>query len=363
MSRSNTSSITGQLERFVATVHRRMMVLRGVERVGWCVLGGCAVSLILMPILIWRGQGVGELLAATFGLAGAAGVAWGIAARPTKLAAAIEADRQLKLADLLGTALMIRQQGGLDDALNASVLAIAEARCGQMSPSTVMLHRLGARGWGGIALAAALVGGVALFGGERNRAEAHVDRPLSWQDAERAADETNHTQFASAADMRRSAPGTGGDDDDDANNASRQSPDLQTDHNAGADGAAARSPNGASATESGNGAGASQSATKGHGDDTAPRGPIAGGTTKNPAPNGNSTPAGGTGAAASDDARAGGSGAGGTTTTAGGKHRHAAPVWQSDAWPADRQAARSALQNGHIPDAYRDLVRDYFERE
>src|SRR5260221_12941001 len=100
--------VTSQFDRFIAAVHRRMLLLGGLERVGLCVLGGCAVSLILMPILIWRGQGVWELLAATLGAAAVAGAAWGIAARPTKLAAAMEADRQLKLSDLLGTALTLR---------------------------------------------------------------------------------------------------------------------------------------------------------------------------------------------------------------------------------------------------------------
>jgi hypothetical protein len=33
----------------------------------------------------------------------------------------------------------------------------------------------------------------------------------------------------------------------------------------------------------------------------------------------------------------------------------------SNSWPADR-AANNAIDRGQIPDAYRDLVRDYFER-
>jgi hypothetical protein len=40
--------------------------------------------------------------------------------------------------------------------------------------------------------------------------------------------------------------------------------------------------------------------------------------------------------------------------------RNAAP-WTSDRWPADRAAALQAVQDGRVPDAYRDLVRDYFD--
>ena len=38
------------------------------------------------------------------------------------------------------------------------------------------------------------------------------------------------------------------------------------------------------------------------------------------------------------------------------------PPWQSQSWPADAARASDALHHGGIPDAYRDLVRDYFAR-
>src|SRR5438477_444062 len=159
-------------ESFVRAVHRRMVVLRALERVGICVLGGCVILLILMPILIWRGQATLELVGAALGAGALAGFAWGIASRPTQLAAAVEADRQLKWADLLSTAQSVRQ-GGHDDEFSRSILAIVEARSRQASPSAVVLNRIGARGWGGIGLALALVAGLSLMGGaEKNRSEA-----------------------------------------------------------------------------------------------------------------------------------------------------------------------------------------------
>ena len=54
-------------ESFVRAVHRRMVVLRALERVGICLLGGCVILLILMPILIWRGQATLELVGAALG--------------------------------------------------------------------------------------------------------------------------------------------------------------------------------------------------------------------------------------------------------------------------------------------------------
>lgn len=41
--------------------------------------------------------------------------------------------------------------------------------------------------------------------------------------------------------------------------------------------------------------------------------------------------------------------------------RRVAP-WMTDAWPERRAAALSAVDAGRVPDAYRDLVRDYFDR-
>jgi len=56
-------------ERFLRAVHRRMVLLRGAERIGLCLLAGCAAALVLVPILIWRGQGSGEVVAAILGAA------------------------------------------------------------------------------------------------------------------------------------------------------------------------------------------------------------------------------------------------------------------------------------------------------
>src|SRR5205823_8030664 len=96
--RTRNSNVSGDFhfESFLRAVHQRMVLLRALERMGICVLAGCVISLILMPILIWRGQATFELLAASLGTGAFAGLVWGIASRPTRLTAAVEADRQLK---------------------------------------------------------------------------------------------------------------------------------------------------------------------------------------------------------------------------------------------------------------------------
>jgi hypothetical protein len=38
-------------------------------------------------------------------------------------------------------------------------------------------------------------------------------------------------------------------------------------------------------------------------------------------------------------------------------------VWRGQGWAADQEAARAAIRSGAVPDAYRGLVREYFERE
>jgi hypothetical protein len=39
-----------------------------------------------------------------------------------------------------------------------------------------------------------------------------------------------------------------------------------------------------------------------------------------------------------------------------------ATPWSGADWPAARAAALRAIDGGRVPDAYRNLVRDYFDR-
>ncbi|MDB5320725.1 MAG: hypothetical protein JWN40_2356 [Phycisphaerales bacterium] len=342
-------------ERFLRAVHLRMVLLRGVERIGLCLLAGCAAAIVLVPILILRGQGTGELVAALLGAAAVAGLAWGVAARPTKLAAAIEADRQLGLSDLLGTALMLRRMGAPDE-MDRTVLAMAEARCRQASASAVVLNRLGVRSWGGIGLAAALVIGLSLLGADPNRATAAraAAGPRSWQEIEAQQEKENASRAAANSDFRRAKPGQGGDDDDPLN-AAVSHPDPAT----GTVTSNPASKNGDGGSQEGSGAGAGQSASRGG--SSTPANPLSAGSANTTGADSRATSAGGgAGAASEGSAKATGASGGAAGVN---QPRKPAPVWRGESWPADQDAAKAAIRNGQIPDAYRDLVREYFERE
>src|SRR5207247_1177225 len=82
------------------------------------------------------------------------GLTWGLARRPRLIDAAMTADRQLQLADLLATALAV---GSDVDPWARAVVAVADQRCRSLSPDAVVLRRFGGRAWGGIGLATALV--------------------------------------------------------------------------------------------------------------------------------------------------------------------------------------------------------------
>src|SRR5688500_16527219 len=148
--------IRGPLERFTKRLHRRYVLLRTLERVAICVLAACLAASALIPVLLWRGQSAWTLTVAAMGAGVLAGLVWALKDPPSDVDAATEADRQLGLADLLATALAVRDSADSDPWAGA-VLATADVRCGTLSPSTVVLHRLGGRAWAGVGLAASLV--------------------------------------------------------------------------------------------------------------------------------------------------------------------------------------------------------------
>jgi hypothetical protein len=337
-----------QLEVFVGALHRRMVAVRALERTGLGLLAGCAVCLVLMPILLWRGEATGTLATAALCTGGVAGLIWALVRRPTTLQATIEADRQLGLSDLLGTALTISRDAA-GGSMEATVLALADARCRGVSPSAIALNRLGARSWGGIALAGALVAGLGLFGGQTPGSAAQASGPRTWQEIESAQDQQNTTHIAIAPDFRRAKPGTGQDDDPSSANQSTSQDSTGTNAKTSA------TNNGAGSAEQGTGAGSAVSPSKGNGDGH--HDPVAGGNTAGGIKTGNTAGGGGTNATVEGGT---GTSSGATAGTTAARH---VPVWSGQGWPAAQDAALDALRAGRVPDAYRPLVRDYFERE
>jgi hypothetical protein len=343
-------------ERFLAAVHRRMVLLRAVERVGLCVLGACVVALVLMPILVSRGESTGGLVGATLGMACFVGLLWAVISRPSKLAAAAEVDRQLRLADLLATALMLpRDRQG--DEMERAVLAVADARCRQASASAVVLNRLGARSWGGIGLALALVMGLNLLGPDPARsANRTATSQESWLDAEPGREQANPLAATPRTpDLRRVKAGSGADEDP----ASAKTESTDTETSPSSPVAANPRDSGEAGDGGAEGAGAGAAQSKPKSGDSSPL-TVAPGT-------------GGASASAGSVARGGGSGTAADPGQPGGKagssaggeigRRRPAPVWQSERWAADREAAGNAIRDGRVPDEYRDVVRGYFQRD
>lgn len=350
-----TANDSREFERFVTAVHRRMAVLRAVERVGLCVLGGCVVAAALSPILMTRGEPTDNLILAALGAAIVGGLFWGLLSRPSRLAAAAEVDRQLRLADLLGTAVMLRAKDA-DDAMAGAVLALADAQCRATTPATVVLHRFGARGWGGIGLALAFVVGLNLLGPDATHsANRDTARAASWGDVEAAqADEGGRSAGnAAAPDLRRARTGNGSDE--------AQSPPSETTEDrpaasAQASGSVDQGTGGGS--QDGTGAGAGKSNSRKPGDGAIKAEP---GEAHDSATNGAVAAGGGTGTA-TGSARPGDQ-AGSTAGQGSGAARRPAPVWDSKGWGDDRGAAEAAVRNGRVSDAYRELVRGYFQAD
>jgi hypothetical protein len=358
--------LTSSLDRFLTAVHRRHVVLRVLERTGLCILVACGACALLIPLLLWQGQPPLAPAAWTLGLGCVAGVLWGSLRRPRRLEAAMEADRQLRLADLLGTALTLRESPASADPWAASVLATADARCRELSPSSVILYRLGARAWGGIGLATALVLAVALLAGSPadTRAARSNDAAGGRPAAERSSRPPDRPLIASVpSSVHRSVPqGAGTDTGPDRGGS------TVADQEKGPDAAPARpgeSPDSrAGAADAAGGTSGSSSTDRrppAHPPDVRPEAPgtAAVGATRPTGP-----PAGGAGRSGdpSGDASTATGPPSGTSAGAARGAAPATPPWVAPGFDSGARRAREALDSGDVPAAYRDIVRKYFER-
>jgi hypothetical protein len=272
----------------------------------------------------------------------------GFVRRPDLMSAAGEADRQLDLADLLSTALAMalatRARGPADPWADV-VLVTAEARCRDLSANDVILNRFGARAWGGIGLAGALVLTLSLMSANPRASVAVVtpgSSPERLEDAEQARDAAQRAPSRSAAQSRRDVGHSRGPDSATTTDDASQAPANQ--------GNASRNTGSTSAADGGAGLATSQAPTS--------PSPHVSPQAQSRDSGGGSASAGGRDAATSSadsrDATASG------PTLASPAAASPAPAWQSPSWPAARDNALSAVRDGRIADDYRDLDREYF---
>lgn len=324
------------------------MILRIVESIGLGCVAACGVGLIIVPILLYRGEPANALIFTLLSVGGICGLVWGIYRRPSALTAAIEADRQLDWADLLASAWCVSRRPS-DAAFSAAVLSLAEQKCAATSPSRIILNRLGARAWGGIGLATALLLTLGLIS-------------VNPMESQAASEELSPARRPLSARLLPQA-GPPGVDASDAPPASAFPHDQ--DHSDERPLDPHQNQSQASSTESG----------KNHSDNSAanPNGVGAGSGRTNQADAGHTaTPAatdsqrnnatgnagGGVGQSATGQGAKGSSGASASEVAA---HRDV-PPWQSNRWPEAQSQALHAVESGEVPAAYQELVRQYFSR-
>lgn len=338
-----------QFEQFVLRVHRRLVIVRALEQGGLGLLMACLVALPLTAILIGRGEPGTALAATALGVGAVVGIAAGMIRRPTRLAAASEADRQLRLADLLSTAWSVRQRR--NDPWVAAVLTMADAKAASLMPSAVLVNRFGGRAWGGIGLAAALVFALALVptaatesraGSTSRNSSATALFPTESAQQPIGAASNNQRRFLPQPDPQDEPSSRRGATDEESSDA--KSP-VESDD-------AAHRPS-TSADPTGHGTGASQSKPPPRDDHPSTPGAITRGhhdTGESSAGAGDPTP------------NPRGSSPGPFGTSAGpGRSNQPPPPWHSDHWPGDAREALRQAQEGRIPDRYHDVMRGYFD--
>ena len=354
------STSAPHFDRFARILHQRFVLLRGAERIGLSLLIGCGGALILMPILWWRGSSTLPAVLLTLTISTAIGLVMTLLRRPTPLDAIMLADRQLNLADLLGTAWSIqRSPTAPTDPWKITLLALADAKCRRLSASNVLLARWTSRRWGGVGLAMTLVLMLAVLSGQSTHTQADTGaiQWLSQSDSLGAPAQISRS-VADATALHSSAHRPSHDPEDSSAGSPPEQTIVATD-SAKTDsfdlaGDNRRPPSAGDP----NGSGAGASGTSG---------------VKSTIPQGNETsrnrlasrqgPTAGDGQSAnhSDNADNATPLANGLSGAENGSS--AVPPWQNHGWSSDQQRAGDLIGSRPTYDPYRNLIRDYFEHE
>lgn len=335
------------LDHFLARVHRKWAIVRAMERVGLCILIACGLAAILAGVLMWREESALNVTVVCLGAGALVGLVVGWMTRPSLFDAAVEVDRQLNLADLLATAISIRRDqtvvsDSLDQQWSSTILALAEARCSTIANEALMLRRFGIRAWGGIGICTAVV--LTLGALSSNPLVLQARSVGSTTDTATLPDARTTTQ---SNRVDQSATATPNAVEPTSSEHSRI--DGNSDHASQTQSAPSDHTSSAANDQTGSGAGRTN--------DTSAQQPDLAGTSP-------ATPAS-AGDLASGGGRTNTNGSAGTsasTPAADSRANQPAPPWTTSDWPAARPRASEQIRNGDVPDAYRDLVRDYFAR-
>ena len=347
----------GSLQRFVRQLHRRLKLVRLAERVGLCAGVACLAGVVLELLLIWRGQSAWGVCLTTLAGGCLTGMVWGLVVGPTRLEAAMEADRQLHLQDLLSTAYLLKNPQ--TNPWEQTVVALAQAKCQRTSPSAVVLKRWGGRAWSGVGLAALMVVVLAFFPPPVAQS-ANNSSAVSFARNDGSKNDLyeNGSLLADKSAMPWAVPARPEEERSLGQETTNQIPDGQQPTASAADNRADNSPATPSAFRGGTGP---NSAETSHAPIKPPPSASNPGSMPPSHPDANvGAPAAGVGlptgkAISSQQAR--------SMSANPAIVGHPAPPWQTSAWPQQQAAALQAIQQGRVPDQYRQLVRDYFKRE
>jgi hypothetical protein len=335
-----------EFERFIHRVHRRYVALRLVEQTGLGILAGAGVGLPLVAIAIWRSLPAATLAIASLTLGAIAGLLHGYLTRPIPLQSALEADRQLETADLLSSAWSLRQS---PDPWAQAMRSSADHWSRSTQPSTVILNRLGARAWGGVGLATALLLVLTML--------PTYARPTQAADNPSASNSVTDPQQNPQITQSHSRVRTFLQQDPEDLNSNRMSPsELNSPPLSPPGSNASTDPAHSSLANDPNGRGASESHSKSNSAQL-PRNSDP--TSSNPTSSPGRT-ASGTGQTGQHPITPGNNSSQ-IGSVSPNPQTPAAP-WKSTQWPQDSDRALRAVDSGQIPDQYRDVIHGYFDR-
>ncbi|HEX4796698.1 MAG TPA: hypothetical protein VH370_23100 [Humisphaera sp.] len=333
-------------------LRRRQTLIRLLEAGGVSLAAGCLISLPILAHEIWRHQSSSALPPLVLIVFSFIGMTWAWSRRPSLLAVAVEADRQLGLKELLATSLHC---GHCDPAFAESLRQEAERRAAKVRPSQVHLARMTLRSWSGIGLLLALVLSLN-FAAHTNSSgrEVALNEPAH-SSGQSVASAPDRPLVDLSLDSGRRARVEQDPEDPDASKFGQHSASPNDAATTRESIANAYPPRSNQRSSAGVGSGMSRSdPSRAH---SVPTTDLAPHSSANPA-----VPTGQTGSG-SGPGRSGNAGANADATASGvvvAPNLAKAADWHSGAWQAQVDRARQSLQNGQVPPAYRELVREYF---
>jgi len=330
------SPIESELDSTLQRIATRWWLHRAIETIGLGIVIGSGVGLILVPLFAWQSASSWQLSVGILFLSTIAGATIALRQRPSTMRAAMEADRQWQLDELLVSAasmLLSPRREGVDPSMRDVVLSLASRDLATRNLSGLILHRFTRRAWAGMSSFPVLL--ILLTG--------ICSHPIVL----RAAAEARGKIAATAGSSERLVIPPGEQSDGRNSRASGESSDAsEREDDAAATSRDAR-PSSGDATRNGSG--------------------NAGGRTDD---------------ARMTDARyialnaqlpttgqpTGGDGASVTGSSGDGKSgriasvRSVPPPWERRDWRDQQARAIQSLQQTPPPASYRDLIRDYFSR-